>query len=87
MQKTNKTKINVSWEEIEPLVGGKYKPFFEQINPELYELVLDENNEQTVKESILKSLKSDYPNNATEEIITAIYNLMKKVAESIENKE
>lgn len=74
---------NISWEEIQPLIEGKYKMFFEQIDPSLYELILNNDNELTVKESIFKLLKNDKSNVTTQVNIDELYLLIKRVAQRL----
>lgn len=77
---------NIPWEELKPLIDGKYKVFFERIDPSLYKLILDDLNEFTVKESIFKLLKNDKSNIATQVNIDELYLLIKKVAEQRSKK-
>lgn len=77
-----KTTLNsdIKWQEIKPLVEGKYKVFFEQIDQSLYQLILDEKNEFTVKKSIFKLLKNDKSVVATQENVSDLYILIMEVA-------
>lgn len=71
---------DMKWPEIKPLVEGKYKVFFEQVDQSLYQLILDEKNEPKVKKSIFKMLKNDQTILATQENIDDLYNLILAVA-------
>lgn len=77
-----KTSLNsdIKWQEIKPLVEGKYKVFFEQIDQSLYRLILDEKNELMVKESLFEMLKNDKTIVATQENINDLYDLILAVA-------
>lgn len=77
-----KTILNsdIEWEKIKPLVEGKYKVFFEQIDSSLYQLILDEKNEFTVKKSIFKLLKNDKTIVATQDNVNDLYSLIMEVA-------
>lgn len=76
---------NITWQDIEPsILDEKYKEFFKNLDPEAFKQILDENSRQKVVESVLKMLQNTDPKNATTEYANELIEIMKRVANKIQ---